>query len=212
MCNGRPNERAVTDTVRRLEEAAKRADVIIGHFGSIYGGKAPTALLDICDHLRTCSIRALIVYIGSFTKSLDDYEAQFRAKIDTMGLREQVFITGYVETENELFALFERIGVFLFLFPEGLTARRSSVIACLQSGRPVVVSAPRSPDEFAHHEHMRALIEAGVLSFVPRSGSIPGTAARLLAAATEDGNPAPELDVEAWWTATTTAVRAAFRP
>lgn len=206
----RPNEFAVTDTVRRVEAAAASCDLVIGTFGAIYDGKAPAALLDVCDHLRSRGIRALIVFIGSFTKSLDDFEARFRARIETLGLREQVIITGYIETEQELFTLFDRIGAFLFLFPEGLTARRSSVIACLQSGRPVVVSAPQKAEEFAHHAGLRQLIADGALSFVPRDAGAPEIADQLLAVVGQQGH-APRLDADAWWDATIEGLRVAFR-
>jgi glycosyltransferase involved in cell wall biosynthesis len=204
----RPDQVKLTDNVRRVEQAAEDCDIVIGYFGAIYRGKSPTALLEICDHLRNRGIRALIVFIGSFTKSLDEYEGQFRARMRDMALEKQVIITGYIESEEELFALFERIGAFLFHFPEGLTARRSSVIACLQSNRPVIVSAPQSRNEFLHHEGLTTLIESGALSFVSRSASADEIADQLLAAAGRSPGTNPAIDFDAWWAATTTAARA----
>ena len=204
----RPDSLKQTDVVREIEEAAADCDIVIGYFGAIYRGKAPTALLEICDHLRLRGVRALVVFIGSFTKSLDGYEGLFRARMRELALDKQVIITGYIETEEELFALFERIGVFLFHFPEGLTARRSSVIACLQSNRPVVVSAPQSRNEFRHHAGLTALIEHGALSFVSRSASADEIADRILAVAERGANANPAIDIDAWWAATTAATRA----
>lgn len=204
----RPDARTVTGTVRTLERAARDADLVIGHFGAIYQGKAPMALLEICDHLRGRGIRALVVFIGSFTKSLDDYEGKFRAKMRELDLEDQVMVTGYVGAAEEVFALFERIGVFVFLFPEGLTARRSSVITCLQSNRPVVVSAPQSLDEFRHHQGFTRLIDAGSVSFVPRSAAVAEIADRLLAAVAQRPEGFPAIDGDAWWAATTDATSA----
>jgi glycosyltransferase involved in cell wall biosynthesis len=206
----RPQARAVTDTARGIERAARDADVVIGHFGAIYHGKAAMALLEVCDHLRRRGIRALMVFIGSFTRSLDDYEGKFRARLRELALEDQVIVTGYVSTTEEVFALFERIGVFVFLFPEGLTARRSSVITCLQSNRPVVVSAPQSRDEFRHHQGLTRLIDAGALSFVPRSAAVAEIADRLLAAVAQATDAVPAIDADAWWAATTDATRAAL--
>ena len=206
----RPQARAVTDTARGIERAARDADVVIGHFGAIYHGKAAMALLEVCDHLRRRGIRALMVFIGSFTQSLDDYEGKFRARLRELALEDQVIVTGYVSTTEEVFALFERIGVFVFLFPEGLTARRSSVITCLQSNRPVVVSAPQSRDEFRHHQGLTRLIDAGALSFVPRSAAVAEIADRLLAAVAQATDAVPAIDADAWWAATTDATRAAL--
>src|SRR6202045_4383003 len=140
----RPDEPRVTERVLRVREVAKSCDVVIGYFGAIYKGKAATALLDVCENLRQSGIRAAIVFIGSFIKSLDGYEQQFWSKVAEYGIADQVIVTGYIADEAELYTLFEEVGSFLFLFPEGLTARRSSVIHTLQSDPPVVVTAPGS--------------------------------------------------------------------
>ena len=145
-------------------------------------------------------------------QSLEDYEGRFRARVKQLALDDQVIVTGYVETGHELFALFERIGAFLFLYPEGLTARRSSVIACLQSSRPVVVSAPPSADEFRHHQGFTTLIEGGALSFVRQSAPLPEIANHLLAAAGQKAGAFPAIDADAWWKAATAAAGAALAP
>ncbi len=206
----RPLDQNVTERVRRLRDATKRCDVVIGHFGAIYQGKAPTALLDVCDHLRRHGRHAVVVFVGSFLNSIDGYERQFWAKVAALGIEDRVVVTGYVADQAELYALFDEIGAFLFLFPEGLTARRSSVIHTLQSDRPVVVTAPRSRAEFAHHAGFRRLIDAGVLSFVAADADLEAIADRLLAAARHGKRPASAIDWDAWWHATTAATDAAL--
>jgi glycosyltransferase involved in cell wall biosynthesis len=206
----RPVEPRVTERVVRVREAAKSCDVVIGYFGAIYKGKAATALLDVCENLRNSGIRALIVFVGSFMKSLDGYEQQFWSKVAEYGIADQVIVTGYITDEAELYTLFEEVGSFLFLFPEGLTARRSSVIHTLQSDRPVVVTAPRAMAEFAHHAGFTRLIEAGVLSFVPEGADLRAIADQLLAVAKQGKRPAPAIDWDTWWRATTAATHAAM--
>lgn len=206
----RPQGRHVTDRIKRLRGAAKHADVVVGCFGSIYKGKAATALLDICRHLNDRGVRAVIVFIGSFTKSLDHYEQEFWTKLKELAIEDRVIVTGFVPSETELYTLFEEIGVFLFLFPEGLTARRSSVIACLQSDRPVLVPAPHSTNEFDHHEGFTALIRNGVLSFIPPGADLQTIANQLLAVAKQPPRTTPAIDVEAWWNAATAATRSAL--
>jgi len=206
----RPVEPRVTERVLRVREAAKSCDVVIGYFGAIYKGKAATALLDVCENLRNSGIRALIVFVGSFMKSLDGYEQQFWSKVAEYGIADQVIVTGYIADEAELYTLFEEVGSFLFLFPEGLTARRSSVIHTLQSDRPVVVTAPRSMAEFAHHAGFTSLIEAGVLSFIPEGADLRAIADQLLAVAKQGKRPAPAIDWDMWWRATTAATHAAM--
>jgi glycosyltransferase involved in cell wall biosynthesis len=206
----RPDAASATERVLRVRAAAANCDVVVGYFGAIYKGKAATALLDVCENLRRRGVRALIVFIGSFLKSLDGYEQQFWSKVAEFGIEDQVIVTGYISDEAELYALFEEVGAFLFLFPEGLTARRSSVIHTLQSDRPVVVTAPRSMAEFAHHRGFAALIEAGALSFIPEGAELRAIADQLLTVAKRGRRPAAGIDWDAWWHATTAATRAAL--
>jgi glycosyltransferase involved in cell wall biosynthesis len=205
-----PRDRCVTERIQRIRRAAKDCDVVIGCFGSIYRGKSGIALLELCKHLRSRDIRALIVFIGNFTKSLDGYEQEFWSRVLAFGIEDQVIVTGYIADEAELYALFEEIGAFLFLFAEGLTARRSSVIACLHSNRPVLVSAPHSSTEFAHHKGFSTLIEAGALSFIPPDADLSAIAEQILAAAKQGKRANPMIDDEAWWNAAMIAARAAF--
>jgi glycosyltransferase involved in cell wall biosynthesis len=207
----RPVEQRGTERVLRVREAAKSCGVVIGYFGAIYKGKAATALLDVCENLRNSGVRALIVFIGSFPKSLDGYEQQFWSKVSEYGIADQVIVTGYITDEAELYTLFDEVGSFLFLFPEGLTARRSSVIHTLQSDRPVVVTAPRSMAEFAHHAGFTRLIEAGVLSFIAEGADWRAIADQLLAVAKRGKRPAPAIAWDTWWRATTAATHAALR-
>jgi glycosyltransferase involved in cell wall biosynthesis len=204
----RPRTLHVTERVRGIARAARDYDIVIGTFGSIYKGKASTALLDICRHLNSRGVRALMVFVGSHTRSLDDYENEFRAATKQKGIEDHVIVTGYVEEEGEIFALFEQIGVFLFLFPEGMTARRSSVFAALQSDRPVVVSAPRSPSEFVHHAALRTAIENGAISLLPLGAGTAEISDRLLSAARRNAPTNPPFDGAAWWKATIEAARA----
>ena len=207
----RPGEPRVTERVLRVRDAVKSCDVVIGYFGAIYKGKAATELLDVCADLRKSGIRAGIVFIGSFMKSLDGYEQQFWSKAAEYGIADQVIVTGYIADEAELYTLFEEVGSFLFLFPEGLTARRSSVIHTLQSDRPVVVTAPRSMAEFAHHAGFTRLIETGVLSFIPEGSDRRAIADQLLAVAKQGKRPTPAIEWDTWWRATTAATHAALR-
>jgi glycosyltransferase involved in cell wall biosynthesis len=206
----RPGEPLVTERVERLRKAARNCDVVIGHFGALYKGKASTALLDVCQYLRERGVRALIVFIGSFPPSIDGYEQQFRAKVSECNIEDQVIVTGFVSDDAELYTLFNEVGVFLYLFPEGLTARRSSVIHSLQSNRPVVVTEPRSMSEFAHHQGFRSVIESGELSFIPADASPRMIADRLLDAVKHGGRTTQVIDGDAWWRATTAATHAAL--
>jgi glycosyltransferase involved in cell wall biosynthesis len=203
----RPAALRTTARVESLARAAANHDLIIGTFGSIYGGKASTALLDVAARLHQSGHHPLLVYVGSFTRSLDNYEAEFRNAVRQRGLDDDVIVTGYIEDTDELFALFEQIGVFLFLFPEGLTARRSSVITTLQSNRPVVVTAPQSMAEFDHHAGWTKTLTSGAISFLPADADVGEICDAVLAAARRR-DALPMFDASAWWKLTTDATRA----
>jgi glycosyltransferase involved in cell wall biosynthesis len=203
----RPDALRSTPRVESLARSAADRDIVIGTFGSIYKGKASTALLDVATRLRETGLRPLVVFIGSFTRSLDEYETEFRDAVRQRGLEDDVVVTGYIEGTDELFALFEHIGVFLFLFPEGLTARRSSVITTLQSDRPVVVTAPESMREFDHHAGWTATIKSGAISFLPANADVAAICDAVLAAARRR-DAVPAFDADAWWKLTTDATRA----
>jgi glycosyltransferase involved in cell wall biosynthesis len=205
-----PGEPLITERVERLRKAARNCDIVIGHFGSLYKGKASTALLEVCQYLRSRGVRALIVFIGSFPPSIDGYEQQFQAKVSEYDIEDQVIVTGFVSDDAELYTLLNEVGVFLYLFPEGLTARRSSVIHSLQSNRPVVVTEPRSMSEFVHHQGFRSVIESGELSFIPADASAQTIADRLLDAVKHGGRTKQAIDSGAWWRARTTAAHAAL--
>jgi glycosyltransferase involved in cell wall biosynthesis len=203
----RPKALRTTARVENLARAAAGHDLVIGSFGSIYEGKASTALLDVAARLHQSGTRPLLVYVGSFTRSLDDYETEFRSAVRQRGLEDDVIVTGYIADTDELFALFEQIGVFLFLFPEGLTARRSSVITTLQSNRPLVVTAPPSMAEFDHHAGWLETIGSGAITFVPADADAAQICDAVLAAA-HRRDAVPAFDADAWWKLTTDATRA----
>ena len=65
---------------------------------------------------------------------------------------------------------------------EGLTARRSSVLTCVQSGRPVIATGPAEPDEFDHHPRFKELIDRGAIVLVSRGSSDDAYADRIASA------------------------------
>jgi glycosyltransferase involved in cell wall biosynthesis len=192
---------AVRERSRRVDQIQKLTggcDVIIGCFGSIYRGKEPTDLLEVCQHLRRDEIRASVLFVGGFTNSIDGYEGRFFQKVKAMDLEDAVFVTGYVESAPELFALLECADVFLYLFPEGLTTRRSSVLTSVQTGRPVLVRNPACATEIAHHPGYCSLIRDGAVQLIPREAASSQIADAVVAAAWR-GSTARSVDFEAWW-------------
>ena len=59
-----------------------------------------------------------------------------------LGIADDVIVSGFVASDHEVFGLFSEIDAFCYPLDEGLTARRSSVLTCVQSGRPLIVTGP----------------------------------------------------------------------
>jgi glycosyltransferase involved in cell wall biosynthesis len=199
----------ITDSKLRQQLAAAREDgrLVIGHFGSIYPGKQPNALLNIGAILKERGLRPLIVYIGSFIRGIDKVEQEFHARAAELGVTDDVIVSGFIASDHEVFGLFSEIDAFCFSLDEGLTARRSSVLTCAQSGRPVIVTGPAEPDEFDHHPRFKELIDRGAIVLVPRGASDDAYADRIASALKWPSVHAP-FDFDGWWRDVVGAVRA----
>jgi glycosyltransferase involved in cell wall biosynthesis len=194
---------------QRLATARGEGRLVIGHFGSIYPGKQPNALLNICAILKGRGQKPLLVYIGSFIRGVDDVEKEFRARTAELGVIDDVIISGYVASDHEVFGLFNMIDAFCYPLDEGLTARRSSILACVQSGRPVIVTGPAEPCEFDHHPRFKEVIARGGIILVARGSDDDVYADRILSALKWPSVPTP-FDFDGWWHDVAQTVRAQF--
>jgi glycosyltransferase involved in cell wall biosynthesis len=150
----------------RLREAKAEGLLVIGHFGSIYPRKQCDFVLDVAVRAAQAGRPVLCLFIGGFVKAMDNVEEDFVAKTRRLGLEDKVVVTGYVEEFADINALFGAVDCFLYRFSEGLTSRRSSVLAGLQSGKPVIVNAPCDAAEFDHHRGYRRALADGSLQLV----------------------------------------------
>ena len=201
----------ITDTKlrQRLTAAREAGRLVIGHFGSIYPGKQPNALLDISAILKERGLKPLLVYIGSFIRGVDKVEEEFHARAAELGISDDVIVSGYVASDHEVFGLFSQIDAFCYLLEEGLTARRGSVVTCVQSGRPVIVTGPAAPDEFDHHPRFKELIDRGAIVLVSRDAGEAAYADRIVSALKWPSVQAP-FEFDGWWHDAALAVRAQF--
>jgi glycosyltransferase involved in cell wall biosynthesis len=192
---------------QRLAAAREGGRLVIGHFGSIYPGKQPNALLHIGAILKERGVKPLIVYIGSFIRATDNVEEEFHARAAELGITDDVIVSGFVASDHEVFGLFSEVDAFCFSLDEGLTARRSSVLACVQSSRPVLATGPAELGEFEHHPRFKELIDRGAIVLVPRGSDDDVYADRIASALQWPSVHAP-FDFDGWWRDVAEAVRA----
>jgi glycosyltransferase involved in cell wall biosynthesis len=192
---------------RRLAAAREEKRLVIGHFGSIYPAKQPNALLEIGAILKQRGQKPLIVYIGSFIRGVDKVEEQFYARAAELGLVDDVIVSGFVASDHEVFGLFNEVDAFCYPLDEGLTARRSSVLTCVQSGKPLIVTGPSLPEEFDHHPRFKELIDRHLIVLVPRGSDNEAYADRIVSALKRPQVAVP-FDFDGWWKDVADAVRA----
>jgi glycosyltransferase involved in cell wall biosynthesis len=206
-----PAGMADSELRRRLVEARAQGRLVIGHFGSIYPGKQPNALLAVCATLKARGLKPLVVYIGSFIRAMDNVEEDFHARARELGVTEDIIVTGYVASDDEVFGLFSELDVFCYPLGEGITARRSSILAGVQSGKPMVVTEPAEADEFDHHPRFKELIDRGAILPVARGADADAYADRIVAAVKRPSIPVP-FDFDGWWRDAGKAIAAEFTP
>jgi glycosyltransferase involved in cell wall biosynthesis len=191
----------------RLTAARHDGRLVIGHFGSIYPGKQPNALLDIGAILKQRGLKPLIVYVGSFIRGVDTVEEDFHARARKLDIAGDVIVSGFVASDHEVFGLFSAVDAFCYPLDEGLSARRSSVLTCVQSGKPLIVTGPSLREEFDHHPRFRELIDRGAIVLVPHGSDGEAYADGIVAALKGPKVHAP-FDFDGWWKDVAAAIRA----
>ncbi len=178
---------------------ARRGDkIVIGHFGSIYPKKQSDFVLSVAAELKRLGRDVLVVFVGGFVKGLDSVERDFSEQLHRLGLENDVIVTGYVTETEEIFALFEEVDCFIYRFAEGLSSRRSSVLTCLQTGKPVLVNAPAGQDEFAHHRIFSFALQQDVLRLLPPRADARAYAAALANSPSNDDARPIEMFDASW--------------
>lgn len=195
---------------RRLAMERGKGRLVIGQFGSIYPGKRPNGLLEICKSLKQRGKRPLVVHVGSFIRGADDVERNFNSRAAELGVTDDVIVSGYIESNDEVFGLFSQIDVFCYPLDEGLTARRASVLACVQSGKPVISAGPVRQDEFDHHPRFKELIDRGAVVLVA-GASDDAVYADAIISVLERPMVRGVFDFNGWWADVAEAVRAALK-
>jgi glycosyltransferase involved in cell wall biosynthesis len=209
----RPSKLISTALSDRLAVEKSKGRLILGHFGSIYPRKQSSFVLDVAAELKLLRRDVFVVFIGGFVRDSGRVEAEFRARASALGLSDDVLVTGYIGTDADIYRLFEAVDVFAYSFAEGLTSRRGSILACLQSGRPLVVNQPSSAREFDHHPSFRLAIARSAIRLVPTS-STPKVFATAINALDPSREPEPIALFEEGWRDAALAIRKAisFRP
>jgi glycosyltransferase involved in cell wall biosynthesis len=167
--------------IDRIKAERSRGHLILAHFGSIYPKKQADFVLQVAAELNRRGRKVFVVFVGGFVKGKDSFERDFHEKVERLQFADQTLVTDYVADEDRLSDIFSQIDCFVYRFTEGLTSRRASVLACLQTGKPVVVNAPSNRGEFDHHQIYRSALEQDTLQLLATDADVDQYAAALIA-------------------------------
>lgn len=139
--------------IRVAEGEAEPSDRIrISWFGSVYPGKGIERMLELWKTIRDedRENRFRFTVIGDIGTEegnhFREYHEQVWKRIDDLGLRDVIRVTGFVSDE-EVSKEIRNTDIATLLFEDGLTLRRGSFLAYLAHGIPIVTT--RGDDEAA---------------------------------------------------------------
>lgn len=189
-----PKELPDGQAARLIRAKRKPGQIVLGQFGSIYPKKNCAELLAIADLIRTEGQDVLVVFVGSFIKAMDNVEEDFKQQVSALGMEDNVLVTGYIGSDEDVFAALNEVDVFCYKFHEGLTSRRGSVLAAALTGHVVVCNAPATSTALDHHGLFRALISNGNIVLCPHEADKTAMAAAVRAAGTR--TPPATFDID----------------
>lgn len=137
--------------VRRAYTGAPQ--LLIGHFGT-YGGPITSMLRTITSSLLGEHENACLLLIG---QNSDEFRSRLVAEYPQFA--ERIRSSGHLSSFQDLSAHIAACDLMIQPYPDGVTTRRTTVMAGISHGRPVVTTAGRATEDFWK--------EAGAVALVP---------------------------------------------
>lgn len=118
---------------------------VISYFGSVYPGKGIERILDLWKNIKENDKDGKFVFkiIGEVDVNPDNHFLEYhkfvRERIESLGLKDDIIITGYVSDEEASVEI-RNSDVATLLFEDGMSLRRGSFIAYLSHGVPIITT------------------------------------------------------------------------
>ena len=134
-----PDDGALSDIVRK--RYATEGTTLIGHFGSF--GRDVTSLLDAwLPAVMAHAVQPSLLLFGSgsdaYRDRLLDQHPEWATRIHSAGYVPRSLLAEHIAACD----------LFVQPYPDGITARRTTTMACLSQGRPVVTTGGPSTEAF----------------------------------------------------------------
>src|SRR5262245_50199511 len=134
-----PRAATASDVVR--QRYAREGPILVGHFGS-YGKDVTTLLETWLPGVMNHPVQPVLLLLGNGSETYRDrlrlQHPHWAARIHSAG-----YLPGSLLAEH-----IAACDLFLQPYPDGITARRTTTMACLSQGRPVVTTAGASTEAF----------------------------------------------------------------
>jgi glycosyltransferase involved in cell wall biosynthesis len=132
----------------RAKYGADDSTLLLAYFGFLNDSKGGEELIKALALLRLRDINAHLLLIGGEVGDADPtnaaYAQKIQALIDSLGLAEAVHRTGYV-TQAQVSANLLAADAVVMPYRDGISFRRTTLIAALRHGCPVVSTEPVNP-------------------------------------------------------------------
>ena len=140
-----------------FDRAAERArwgiqpdEFLLGYFGFLNLSKGGADLMQALKTLSDAGLSVKLLLIGGRTGSSDPTNAEYAAEverlIESLGVKDRVIATGYLEPSAVSRAL-SVCDVMVLPYVDGASLRRGSLLAAIAHGKAIVTTEPRYPIE-----------------------------------------------------------------
>ncbi len=142
-------------------------EALLGYFGLLHPSKGVDLLLEVLAGLRRAGRPARLLIVGGGSSPTDPGFAHVvREKVASEGLEEAVLWSGPCPAE-EAAALLRACDLIVLPYRDGASFRRSSLVAALALGCPVLTTHPQDPAEVTLEEGRPALRDGENAVLVP---------------------------------------------
>lgn len=133
---------------------------LLAYFGYIYGGKGLETLVRAFAHLKSrIKDDVRLVLIGGTPSDAITYAEKLLKLAETLGVREDIVLTGEYETGSGQASEFLRASdVAVLPFDDGAQLYRSSIAAAAAHGLPIVTTRSRDTEEEAFRDRENVVL------------------------------------------------------
>lgn len=144
----------------RAEFGCGAGTVLLTHFGFAYRGKGIHTLLAAADRLRTAGVEYILLMIGGPWPGAEVYYGELQAVSGALGLDDHVRWLGHCSWER-IATLLVASDIYVLPYDDGISARRSTLVAGIIHHLPIVSTYPSRPDRWFRDGENVVLVPPG---------------------------------------------------